>query len=269
MTGPLSVAVADGVAQVRLERPDRANALHRPLWDALGTTFRALDEDPAVRAVVLSGAGRHFCAGIDLAMLGELRELGGGDCAGRGSEAVHGFIVELQESITAIERCRKPVIAAVHGACVGAGLDLAVTCDIRLASADARFCLKEVDLGVAADVGVLQRLPRIVGEGVARELAFTARVVDGREAERLRLVNRCVDDPAQLATVAAEMAAQVAAKSPIALRGTKRALNWARDHTIADGLEQIATWNAAALLSADLDEALAAAREGRSPTFRD
>lgn len=266
---PISVAIERGVAQVRLERPERANALHRPLWDSLGATFRALDADPGVRVAVLSGAGRNFCAGIDIAMLDEFREAGDGSCAGRRTETVRRMILDLQESITAIERCRKPVIAAVHGACVGAGLDIAVTCDLRVASADARFCLKEVDLGIAADVGVLQRLPRIVGEGVARELAYTARVVEGREAAELRLVNRCLDDPEQLAAAADELARELAAKSPLALRGTKQAITYARDHTVADGLEQIATWNGAALLSADLDEALAAAREKRAPAYAD
>lgn len=266
-TEHLDVTVDAGVATVRLDRADRANALHRPLWDELRQLFADLDADPAVRVVVIAGNGRHFCAGIDLEMLGELR--GAAGCPGRAGERLRRTILGLQDAFTAIERCRVPVIAAVHGVCVGAGLDLAVACDLRYASADASFVLKEIDLGIAADVGVLQRLPRIVGEGVARELAYTGRPVDGREAQRLRLVNACYDDPGALHAAVADLARSLAAKSPLAMRGAKHAITYARDHSIADGLDQVATWNAAMLLSADLEESLAAFREKRAPRYAD
>lgn len=265
----VDVTVEAGVAHVRLDRPKAANAMHGPLWSELHEVIRAVDAEPSARVVVLSGNGRHFCAGIDVSMLAALAAVGGDGCAGRASERLWRTIRELQEVFTAVERCRVPVIAAVHGACVGAGLDLAVACDLRYASADASFVLKEIDLGLAADVGVLQRLPRIVGEGVARELAYTGRPVDGREAATLRLVNGVYDTPEELAAGVAELAASLAAKSPLAMRGTKHAITYARDHTVADALEQIATWNAATLLSADLDEAVAAFRERRAPTYRD
>jgi len=265
----VDVAVDAGVAQVRLDRPAAANALHQPLWDELHEVVRAVDADPTARVVVLSGNGRHFCAGIDVAMLGGLSAGRGQRCPGRVREALRHTIVALQEVCTAVERCRVPVIAAVQGACVGAGLDLAVACDLRYATAQASFVLKEIDLGLAADVGVLQRLPRIVGEGVARELAYTGRAVDGTEAAALRLVNGVYDDVGQLHAGVAELARELAAKSPLAMRGTKHAITYARDHSVADGLEQVATWNAATLLSADLDEAVAAARERRAPTYAD
>lgn len=265
----VDVTVAGAVAHVRLDRPKQANAMHRPLWDELHLVLRAADADPSVRIVVISGHGRHFCAGIDLDMLAELFAVREQECAGRAGEQLRRIILDLQEVFTAVERCRVPVIAAVHGACVGAGLDLAAACDLRYASADASFVLKEVDMGIAADVGVLQRLPRIVGEGVARELAYTCRPVDGREAATLRLVNGVYDDAAQLHAAVAELAAQLAAKSPLALRGTKHAITYARDHSVADGLDQVATWNAATLLSADLDESIAAAKARRSPTYAD
>lgn len=267
----LDLTVADGVAELRLNRPERANSLNRPMWGELRRAAHALDAEPSVRVVVLTGNGPHFCAGIDLGMLAEFRagsEAGGGaDCAGRASEQLRRTILDLQDVLSSLERCRKPVLAAVHGACVGAGLDLAVACDLRYASADAQFVLKEVDMGLAADVGVLQRLPRIVGEGVARELAYTCRAVSGSEAAELRLVNRCFDTPEELAKGVLELARALAAKSPLALRGTKHAITYARDHSIADGLDQIATWNSGTLLSADLDEALAAFREKRPARF--
>jgi enoyl-CoA hydratase/carnithine racemase len=269
----LDLTVQDGVAELRLNRPERANSLNRPMWGELRAAAQALDAEPSVRVVVLSGNGAHFCAGIDLGMLAEFR-LGGEPgvvsgvaCAGRASEQLRRTILDLQDVLSSLERCRKPVLAAVHGACVGAGLDLAVACDLRYASADAQFVLKEVDMGLAADVGVLQRLPRIVGEGVARELAYTCRAVSGSEAAELRLVNRCFDTPEELAKGVLELARELAAKSPLALRGTKQAITYARDHSVADGLDQVATWNSGTLLSADLDEALAAFREKRPARF--
>lgn len=267
----LTVAVDAGVAELRMNRPKQANSLSRDMWSELRAAAHALDIDPLVRVVVLAGEGKHFCAGIDTAMLGEFLQLRAGDggCSGRANEELRRIILDLQDVITSFERCRKPVLAAVQGACIGAGLDLAVACDLRYASADATFILKEVDMGLAADVGVLQRLPRIVGEGVARELAYTCRPVSGVEAAQLRLVNRCFDTADELAEGVAEIARELAAKSPLALRGTKQAITYARDHSIADGLEQIATWNGATLLSADLDEALAAFQEKRPGRYAD
>ncbi|GAA2890048.1 crotonase/enoyl-CoA hydratase family protein [Pseudonocardia halophobica] len=263
----LTVEAKDGVAQLRLDRPAQANALNRTLWSELRTAVDALDADPTVRVVVIAGNGKHFCAGIDLEMLGSLRA--GADCAGRAAEALRRTILDLQDVITSVERCRVPVIAAVHGACVGAGMDLATACDLRYSTEDARFVVKEIDMAVVADVGVLQRLPRIVGEGVTRELAYTGRTVSGGEALGLRLVNGVYPDAEALATGVAELAASLAAKPPLALRGTKHAITYARDHTVADALDQVATWNAGTLISADLDEALAAAKERRPAVYRD
>jgi enoyl-CoA hydratase len=265
----IAVEVADGVARLRLDRPEAANALNEPMWFGLRDALRALDADPAVRVVVISGNGRHFCSGIDVAMLGGLRETAADDSPGHGADRLRRVILDLQECLTAVERCRTPVIAAVHGVCLGAGLDLAVACDLRYATADASFVLKEVDMGLAADVGVLQRLPRIVGEGVAREMAYTCRPVSGTEAKELRLVNGVHDDAAALEEGVGRLAAELAAKSPLAMRGTKHAITYARDHTVADSLDQIATWNGGQLISADLQEAVSAFLEKRPGVYRD
>ena len=152
---------------------------------------------------------------------------------------------------------------------VGGGIDLICACDLRYCSADAFFSVKEIDVGLTADVGTLQRLPHIVGEGAARELAYTGRKVGGAEAKELRLVNQCYPDRDALMTAMRELAATLAAKPPLALRGCKEMITYARDHTVADGLNYVATWNAAMLLSTDLDEALAAGREQRAAKFRD
>lgn len=267
----LEVSVDGGVADVRLNRPDRANSMSKAMWHELREAMRRLDAEPAVRVVVIGANGNHFCAGIDLGMLSEFRELAPdkAPCPGRAGERMREIILDLQDVLSSIERCRKPVLAAVRGMCIGAGLDLAVACDLRYASADAQFVLKEVDMGLAGDVGVLQRLPRIVGEGIARELAYTCRPVSGAEAAELRLANRCFDTPEEMERGVREVARELAAKSPLGMRGTKHAITYARDHSIADGLEQIATWNGAMLLSADLDEAIAAFQEKRPGVFLD
>ncbi|MFP5023269.1 crotonase/enoyl-CoA hydratase family protein [Pseudonocardia phyllosphaerae] len=265
----LAIEVADGVARLRLDRPKAANAMNEAMWFELRDALRALDADPSVRVVVISGNGSHFCAGIDLSMLGGLTGTADPTSPGHGADALRRTILDLQECITAVERCRTPMIAAIRGACVGAGLDLAVACDLRYATRDAQFVLKEVDMGLAADVGVLQRLPHIVGEGVAREMAYFCRPVDGEQAEQIRLVNETLPDADALEDRVAGLAAELAAKSPLALRGTKYAITYARDHSVADGLEQIATWNGGQLVSADLQEAVAAFTEKRPGIYRD
>ena len=265
----LAVDRQDAVATIQLNRPDRANAMEEAMWRELPAALRWADETPQVRVVVLRGAGKHFTAGIDLAMLAGLAARIRDEDEARSREKLRRLILELQEALTAAERCRKPVIAAIHGACIGGGIDLVTACDLRYCTADARFAVKGIDVGMAADVGTLQRLPRLVGEAVARELAYTGRTVDGREAQALGLVNRCFDDEAALAAGVGEIARTIAAKSPLAIRGCKEMITYARDHPVADALNYVATWNASMLLSADLQEAAAAAREKRPPVFRD
>lgn len=264
----LELALADGVLDLRLARPDKSNALDDALWQGLRQAFAWADE-AAVRVVVLSGAGRHFCAGIDLSMLGSLvGRLAASDEARR-REKLRRTIRDLQDCLSAIERCRKPVLAAIHGACLGGGLDLACCCDMRYVAADARFAVREVDLGMVADVGTLQRLPRLIADGLARELAYTGRLLEAPEAVACGFANALFADREALLAGVHELARTIAGKSPLAVRGTKEMLNYGREHGIADGLDYVATWNAAMLLSADLEEALAASREGRLPRFAD
>jgi enoyl-CoA hydratase len=265
----LNVTLDGKVAVIELARPGKANALDLPMWQELRHAMRWLDATPAARVGILRGAGALFTSGIDLALLAGLPERIADPCEGRAREKLRGVILDLQDTLTAIDRCRKPVIAAVHGPCIGGGVDIVLACDMRYCSADAVFSVKEVAVGLTADLGTLQRLPRLIGEGMARELAYTGRNVDGREARELGLVNRCYDTPADLAAGVGALAAEIAAKSPLAVRGCKEMITYARDHSLADGLNYVATWNAAMLLSADLPEALAAARERRAPNHRD
>lgn len=265
----LNVSLTEGVARVELNRPHKANAINALMWRELRDAMQWLDQTPQARVGILCAVGAHFTAGLDLAMLAELRAETADDCDGRARENTRRSILNLQDTVSSIERCRKPVIAEVHAACVGGGIDIISACDMRYCSNEAWFSVKEIDVGLVADVGTLQRLPRLVGEGIARELAYTARRVSGREAAEIRLVNRCYDSRLALATGVGEMAATLAAKSPLCLRGTKEMINYVRDRPVADGLNYIATWNAAMLYSNDLDEAGSAMRERRAPVFKD
>lgn len=265
----ISLRLEGAVAEVRLDRPERSNALNEAMWQELREAMRWADATPEVRAVVLAGAGRNFCAGIDLAMLGGVAQAVAHADPARSREKLRRLILDLQDCLSSIEACQKPVLAAIQGACIGGALDMVTCCDMRYASADAVFSVKEVDVGMTADVGTLQRLPRLVPDGMAREMAYTGRNVDAAEAARIGLVNRVFASPEELAAGVMEMAQTIAAKSPLAIRGTKEMLNYGRDHSVADGLNYIATWNAAMLMSADLNEAMAAAKERRVPKFPD
>ena len=265
----LTVTLENAVARVTLNRPDKANAMNAPMWVELKAAMEWLDETPEARVGIITGAGRFFTAGIDLAMLGAMKDEVADGCDGRRGEKLRRQILDIQDTVTSVERCRKPVIAAVNGPCVGGGIDLITACDMRYAADDAWFSVKEVDMGLAADVGTLQRLPKIVGEGIARELAYTARKVTAAEAEAMQLINRRFATVQALTDGVAAIAAEIASKSPLAIRGTKEMITYVRDHPVADGLNYIATWNAAMLLSDDLTEAMTAFFEKRPATFRD
>jgi enoyl-CoA hydratase len=265
----LEVSLDAGVATIALNRPDKANAMSEPMWYEIEQAMEWLDSTAEARVGVLVGRGKYFTSGIDLALLMGLGAKIEDDCEGRRREKLRRLILRLQDTLSSIERCRKPVLAAVHGACIGGGMDLITACDMRYCSANAWFSVKEIDVGMTADVGTLQRLPRLIGEGMARELAYTGRKVDGEEARQVGLVNRCFETPEALQAGVMEIARNIAAKSPLAIRGCKEMITYGRDHTVADGLNYIATWNAAMLMSKDLYEAGAANMQKRDPVFKD
>ncbi len=265
----LDVTLDAGVATIALNRPDKANAMSEPMWYEIEQAMDWLDGTPEARVGVITGKGKFFTAGIDLTLLMGLGAKIEDDCDGRRREKLRRLILRLQDTLSSIERCRKPVLAAIHGACIGGGIDLITACDMRYCSANAYFTVKEIDVGMTADVGTLQRLPHLVGEGMARELAYTGRKVDGAEAQQIRLVNRCFETPEALQAGVMEIARTIAAKSPLSIRGCKEMITYARDHTVADGLNYIATWNAAMLMSKDLFEAGAANMQKRDPVFKD
>ena len=265
----LSVSLEHNIAIIRLNRPDKANAMNLTMWHELRKAVDWVDATPAARVAVLEAEGKLFTSGIDLQMMIGLGAQIQNDCEGRQRESLRSVILDLQDCLTSLERCRKPILAAVHGACIGGGIDLITCADMRYCSSDAYFTVKEIDIGMTADVGTLQRLPKLIGDGMARELAYTARKVDAAEAREIKLVNRVFDTREALHDGVMEIAAAIAAKSPLAVRGIKEMIGYARDHTVADGLKYIATWNAAMLMSKDLQEAMMANMAKRPPEFKD
>lgn len=262
----LKVSVSGHVAQVELSRPGAFNSMNRAFWGELREAFRALDEDPEVRVAVISSTGRHFTAGLDLKEFAGLSMGDTGDL-GRRREAFRRMVLGMQESFSVLERARFPVLAAVQGGCIGGGVDLVTACDMRYASAEAFFCVKEIAIGITADVGTLQRLPRLIPDGLARELCYTGRNLGAEEARACGLVNAVFPDQAALLDGVMAIARTIASHSPLAMTGTKEMLNYSRDHSIADGLNYVATWNAGMLMGEDLSEAMQASREKRPASY--
>ena len=254
---------------MRLNRPEKANAMNATMWQEIRKAFQWVDATPEARVAVLQGEGKLFTAGIDLQMMMAIGPQVQNECDGRTREALRRVILDMQDTLTSLERCRKPVLAAIHGGCVGGGIDLITCADMRYCSSDAYFTIKEIDIGMTADVGTLQRLPKLIGEGMARELAYTGRKFTAEEAREMRLVNRVYDSREALYAGVQEIAANIAAKSPLSIRGTKEMITYARDHSVADGLNYIATWNAAMLMSNDLMEAMMANMGKRAAVFKD
>jgi Delta3,5-Delta2,4-dienoyl-CoA isomerase len=281
----LSIEQAESVATVWLDRAEARNAMGVDLWRDLPLAMQAVGADPDVRAVVVAAKGPHFSVGLDLKAMGSIL-LGGGDAGEKGgptssaapaapaapsmaARARRGRadILRFQEAITAVARCPKPVIAAVHGYCIGGGVDLIAACDIRLASADAVFSVREAKMAIVADLGSLQRLPTILSAGHLAELAFTGKDVSAERAKEIGLVNDVAADAEGVRKAASALAAEIAANSPIAVQGTKAVLAANEGRTVAEGLDYVATWNAGQLASDDLTEAVTAFMEKRTPRF--
>ena len=263
----ISISRDGGVSHVELAREAKFNAMDKAMFDVIRHTFRSLGADPSVRAIVLSGRGRHFTAGLDLQYAAS--QFAPTDDPGRAAEARLRHVRWLQDCFTAAEEARAPVIAAVHGGCIGAGVDLATACDIRIASADAFFQVAEVDVAITADLGTLQRLTRLIPEGIVRELAYTGRRMDAAEAQRLGLINRLEPTREAAVEAALELARTIAAKSPLAVAGAKMSLNYSRGRTVEEGLTHVALWNAGALVSKDLHAAVEARLKKQTPEFGD
>ncbi|CCO34897.1 enoyl-CoA hydratase [Rhizoctonia solani AG-1 IB] len=246
------------------------NAFNQPFWEELGSTFDTISRDGTVRVVVLSSSNpKIFTAGLDLSDSGSLVNSDRLDPA-RQAFKLRSHLMHFQSCISAIERCNQPVIAAVNGVAYGLAIDILCACDVRYSSSNTRFSIKEVDVGLAADIGTLSRLPKITGnESLLRELAFTAREFGPAEATQLGMVSRVVQGGRdEVLGAALELARVIASKSPVAVVGTKRFLLHARDHTVDQSLEYQATWNMAMLQSSDTTEAFKSFTTKRPPRFQ-
>lgn len=253
------------VAHVELARAEKLNAMDGEMFAAIGQAFRSLGTDSRVRAILLSGRGRHFSAGLDLAYAGS--QFPPTDDPGRAAEARLRHVKYLQDAFSAVEKARAPVIAAIQGGCIGAGVDLAAACDLRVAAADAFFQVAEVDVAITADLGTLQRLTHLIPHGILRELAYSGRRMGAEEAARYGLVNQVAESAAAALDAARELARTIAAKSPLAVAGAKLSLNYSRGRPVEEGLRHVALWNAGTMASADLAEALRSRRDKAAPDF--
>ncbi|MDJ0763689.1 MAG: crotonase/enoyl-CoA hydratase family protein [Myxococcota bacterium] len=256
------------VAWVYLNRPEKKNALNPPAWKEPIPIFDDLDKDPEIRVVVLSGKGPCFSSGIDLfGMMPEMPELMDNEQKGGTKWKFIPKLLQMQEGINCIQRCKKPVIAAIHGYCIGGALDMVTACDIRICAEDAVFSLKEAAVGFVADMGVLQRIPLIVGQGIARELAYTAKQFDAKRAKEILLVNEVYQTYEALIAAAEKMALAISENSPLAVQASKDVLNFGIGNTIEDSLKYVAAISSNIIPSNDLMEAVAAFTEKRKPTF--
>jgi enoyl-CoA hydratase len=258
----------DAVAEVVLIGPGKGNAMGPDFWREVPEVFERIDRDPSIRAVIVRGNGGNFSYGLDLmAMMGSLGPLFSGMQMAPERTKLLELIDDMQRSFNRVVSCRKPVICAVSGWCIGGGLDFAAACDVRLCSADAKFSLREVKVAMVADLGSLQRLPPIIGEGNTRELAFTGKNIDAARALRIGLVNEVLESEAALLDAARAMAAEIADNPPFVVQGIKQVMNMTSAPRAAEGLRNVALWNSAFLQSGDLAEAVGAFAERRPPKF--
>lgn len=264
----VSIEIADGIAEVTLIGPGKGNAMGPAFWDELPVVFAELDADRAVRAIVLTGSGRNFSYGLDLAAMGgTLTPMMAEGALAKPRAEFHAKLRSMQQAITAVADCRTPTIASVHGWCIGGGVDLISAVDIRYASADAKFSVREVKLAIVADVGSLARLPAILSDGHLRELALTGKDIDAARAEKIGLVNDVYADAEASLAAARATAAEIVANPPLVVNGIKDVLDEQRTADVSASLRYVAAWNSAFLASKDLGEGITAMFEKRAPNF--
>ena len=264
------VKTKDHICSLVLNRPNELNTMTRDFWVELGDALEGINRDSEVRVVILSSTGKHFCAGMDLSAFSngvdDIPDDKKPDHA-RVGEVLYRTAKELQGYISRLEEIRVPVIAAVHGGVIGGALDLITACDMRFASNDAFFCIQEINIGMAADVGTLQRLPKIIPDSKMREMAYTGRRMLADEAKDSGLVGEIYKTQDEMLDAVHELAAEIASKSPVAIYGLKAVMNYSRDHNVSDSLDFNALWSGAMLSQADMTEAMTAQMEKRDANF--
>jgi enoyl-CoA hydratase len=262
-----TVTIEEKIAHIRFNRPDKANSMIPEFWRELPDAVDKISNDGEARVIVISAEGKHFTAGMDIAVFMSGALDGAGANAHVSAEAFRHKVRKLQDAFSCLERARQPVLAAVQGGAIGAGVDLATACDCRYASADAFFCVQETAIGMTADVGTFPRLCRVIPEGWARQMAYTGERLPALKAKEIGLVNEVYENADALVEGVMAIARQIAAHSPLAVTGCKAMANYARDHSTADALDYIALWNAAMLRPDDIREAYVAKSAKRPPAF--
>jgi len=262
-----SLSITDHVAHLVLNKPEAMNTMHPTFWRELDTVLAHLHQTGTARALVISSTGKHFSAGMALETFGGAITMD--DQSPEGRAAIFDLLTDMQATFTRLENLRIPVIMAIHGGCIGGAVDMVTAGCIRYATQDAFFCIQEINIGMVADVGTLQRLPKLVPLGVVKELAYTGRRMPAARAREVGLVNEVFESPAACLEGAMACAREIAGKAPLAVAGSKVMINYARDHTVADGLDYIATWQTGMFQPTDMLETFAAKAEKRLPEFQD
>ena len=264
-----TLSVDGGVAHLQLSRPDEYNSMNSAFWDELPRVVDELDRSGDIRALVVSSTGKHFSAGMDLAVFTGAGGLGASDATEEARRASHLFLLvqHLQDTFSCFERARFPVLAAIQGGCIGGAVDMVTAADCRFATEDAFFCIQEINIGMTADVGTLQRLPKLVPEGLARQWAYTGERVPATRAADAGLVNQVFANADEMIDGVLAIAKEIASKSPLAIWGTKEMANYTRDHSTADSLRHIAAWQTGMFRPGDMMEAFGSKAEGRPANF--
>jgi enoyl-CoA hydratase len=260
-----ALTVRDHVAHLVLNRPEAMNTMNPAFWRELDEVLTALHREGNARALVISSTGKHFSAGMALETFGGAITLD--DTSPEGRAAVFDLLADLQATFTKLETLRIPVIAAIHGGCIGGAVDMVTACCIRYATADAFFCVQEINIGMVADVGTLQRLPKLMPLGMVKELAYTGRRLSAQKALTHGLVNEVFDTQEAMLAAALQCAAEIASKPPVAIWGTKQVIHYARDHSVDDALKQMGWIQGAIWSNANVREAVAAMKQKRAGEF--
>lgn len=264
-----NIEVKDHVAHVQFSRPEAMNSMNKAFWLELPRCVQDIEANTSARAIVISSTGKHFSAGMDLAVFSDPKSVPMSGDPGRMAENLRRVVLQLQDTLTSLEKVRLPVLAAVHGGCIGGALDLVCAADSRYCTKDAYFTIKETELGMTADVGTLQRLPKLMPEGVVRELAYTGRKFGAEEAQRLGFVNNVYDTQEDMLEAVLAIATQIAANSPLAVTGCKEMLNFSRDHSVEDSLKYMATWQAGMFRPTDMMKTFQAKAQKQAPAYDD
>jgi len=263
------IEVKDQIAHVQFSRPDALNTMNKAFWLELPRCVQDIEANTDARVIVISSTGKHFSAGMDLGVFSDPKSVPMSGDPGRMAENLRRVVLQLQDTLTSLERVRLPVLAAVHGGCIGGALDLVCAADSRYCTADAYFTIKETELGMTADVGTLQRLPKLMPEGVVRELAYTGRKFGAEEAHRLGFVNTVYESQEAMLEGVMAIAAQIAANSPLAVTGCKEMINFSRDHSVEDSLKYMATWQSGMFRPTDMMKSFQAKAQKQAPVYDD